>query len=148
MDPKFAYRQTAGESASPLQLVVLLYEQLVEDLRRAIHALEHGQSEKHALEVGHALEVLGQLQGRLDMERGGEVARNLELFYDLLRVGLLQAQIRSSAEALRKQLENLLTLREAWLEVERMERNGSVPPAGAPAPDASANPPKPPDWSA
>jgi flagellar secretion chaperone FliS len=143
LDARSAYRQSTGQSASPLRLVVLLYEQLVEDVRRALGAMDQGDAAGVAFNIGHALEVVGQLQGRLDMNHGGEVAENLERFYNLLRYNLLQAQMRSSKNILQRQLENLLTLREAWLEVERAETAAANPgPPAAPGND------KPLNWSA
>lgn len=146
-DPRSAYRQTSGQSAGPVRRVVLLYEQLADDVRQAIAATERGEAETKALQIGHALEIVGQLQGRLDMERGGEVARNLDRFYDLLRADLLRAQIQSSSSTLQRQLGNLLTLREAWLEVERIESGAAVASPQTPAPPAPAGN-KPLDWSA
>ena len=40
MDIRQSYREAAVRGASPLQLVVRLYEQLVEDLRRIAAAME------------------------------------------------------------------------------------------------------------
>jgi flagellin-specific chaperone FliS len=39
--------------------------------------------------LNHALIVLGELQGVLDYERGGQVARNLSDFYTVGRVLIL-----------------------------------------------------------
>jgi flagellar protein FliS len=152
-DPKLVYRDTAANNASPLRLVVLLYEQLIEDLRRAATAIAHGDAEKRTIELGHALEVLGQLQGRLDLEQGGEVAQNLEKFYNLLRSNLLQAQVTDSAQILRQQIAHLLAIREAWLEVERAAPSSAQQPSAA---SASATTPEQPesqspaisDWTA
>jgi flagellar protein FliS len=147
-DPRFVYRDAAANGASPVRLVVLLYEQLIEDLRRAVEAINKHDIEKCAAEQGHALEVLGQLQGRLDLEHGGEVAKNLERFYNLLRSSLLEAQAKQSAQILQQQITHLLSLREAWLEVERAT---VPPPASAPSSPAGlpeAESPKSSDWTA
>ncbi len=63
------------------------------------------------------------------MERGGEVAKNLDRFYTLVRSRLLQAQIQASAEILEEQIDLLLSLRETWQEVERRSREVPPPPA-------------------
>src|SRR5689334_18427773 len=75
MDARSSYREAAVRGATPVQLVILLYEQGIEDLRRAIIALEKNDIEARTREINHALMVIGQLQASLDMERGGEVAR-------------------------------------------------------------------------
>ena len=113
----FEYRKQAG--ASPHRLVVLLYEQLIQDLHRAIAAIEENNIERRTNELGHALEVVGELQARLDAERGGVVSANLDRYYNVLRNCLLKAQFVRSQEILRGQIGHLVSLREAWLEVER-----------------------------
>jgi len=130
-----------------VQLVVLLYEQAAKDVREALKALRAGDIERRTFEIDHALLVVGQLQGTLDMERGGEVAKNLELFYNMVRARLLQAQIQASAEILEEQMNLLLSLRETWQEVERRTREAQLTPvpvsSGPPAAAASAG-----NWSA
>ena len=58
-------------------MVVLLYDQLIKDLRRA--AAKMNDIEARTRELDHALKVLGQLQGTLDLTQG-EVASNLDRF--------------------------------------------------------------------
>ena len=115
----FVSRNRRG-SASPMRLVICLYEQAIEDLRRALLALEKGDIEDRTRHINHALLVISHLQGTLDMERGGEVARNLARFYTVVRAGLLEAQLKQSAKILEQQTSQLATVHEAWLEVERI----------------------------
>jgi flagellar secretion chaperone FliS len=119
MDARTSYRETAVRGASPVRLVICLYEQAIEDLRRAVIALEKGDIEARTRGINHALTVIAQLQASLDMERGGDVSRNLARFYNLLRAGLGEAQVRQSTSILEQQISQLATVHEAWLEVER-----------------------------
>jgi flagellar protein FliS len=119
MDAKLLYRKASTHGASPVQLVILLYEQCIEDLRRAIIALEKRDIEARTREINHAIKVIGQLHSSLDMERGGEVARNLEFFYNMVRRGLVEAQATQSARTLELQISHLVLIHGAWLEVER-----------------------------
>ncbi|MFY9911289.1 MAG: flagellar export chaperone FliS [Candidatus Sulfotelmatobacter sp.] len=119
MDARSSYREAAVRGASPVRLVICLYEQAIEDLRQAVLALEKGEIELRTRKINHAITVIGQLQGSLDMERGGDVARNLERFYNLIRTGLLDAQLKQSARILEEQISQLVLVYEAWLEVER-----------------------------
>ncbi|MGA2417498.1 MAG: flagellar export chaperone FliS [Candidatus Sulfotelmatobacter sp.] len=119
MDAKSSYRETAVRGASPVGLVICLYEQAIEDLRRALLALENGNIEDRTRYINHALLVISHLQGTLDMERGGEVARNLARFYSVVRAGLIEAQLTQSARILEQQTSQLATVHEAWRDVER-----------------------------
>ncbi|MFZ1008607.1 MAG: flagellar export chaperone FliS [Candidatus Sulfotelmatobacter sp.] len=120
MDARSHYRETTVRGASPVRLVICLYEQAIEDLRRAVAALERDDVEARTRGINHALTVISHLQGSLDMQQGGEVAANLNGFYGLVRAGLAQAHARQSARILEEQISLLVTIYEAWQEVERI----------------------------
>jgi flagellar secretion chaperone FliS len=141
MDVRLSYREEAVQGATPLGLVVLLFEQMIEDVRKALGALHTGQIEARAQAVNHAVLVLGQLQSTLDFERGGEVARALDLFYNQIRSGLCAAHAEQSAKQLQDQMEHLMLIREAWAAAEQRtgERNlpgNQLATAGAELPPA------------
>jgi flagellar protein FliS len=133
-DPRTAYRESAAHDPNPVDLVILLYEQAIEDLRRARAALQAGDVQGRTYEIGHAIAVVGQLQAVLDMDKGGEVARNLDRFYSLVLARVLEAQIKVSPEILEQQIDLLLSLREAWVEVERLALPTPAIPAVPAAP--------------
>ena len=105
MDPRHSYRQAAGQGASGVRLVILLYEQIIQDLGRAVKAIEENNIERRTREINHALTVIGHLQGTLDLERGGTVARNLARFYTSVRAGLVEAHARVSRQILQQQID-------------------------------------------
>lgn len=134
MDAKTSYREVAVRGASPVRLVICLYEQAIADLRRAIMALEQGDIEARTRGINHALTVIAQLQGSLDMERGGKVARNLQQFYNAVRIGLADAQRRQSKGILEEQISQLMLVHEAWQEVERDTAMPKSVPLAVPLP--------------
>ncbi len=121
------YRETGARGADPLELVVMLYDVLLDDLRRAIEALHARDVEKRASEIQHALRVLEQLQGSLDMERGAEPARNLDYLYSMVRAKLLEAHWKSSDELLQRQIDILRPLRDAWQEARTQQARTEAP---------------------
>jgi flagellar protein FliS len=135
-DPSFTYREVETGGGNPVHLVVLLYDQLIQDLRHALTAMQNHSIEARTCEVDHALLVIRQLQGSLDMENGGEVASNLHNFYTVLRSGLLKAQMTHSLPALKKQMTSVIAIREAWAEVERT----MLPAVRPPQPSMSLSP--------
>jgi flagellar secretion chaperone FliS len=120
MNARLSYREAAVEGASPVRLVILLYEQAFEDLRAALGAHQRGDIEGRTGHINHAILVIGYLQASLDKERGGRVAVNLERFYDQVRSGLVEAQFKQSGAALEQQISHLMQVHEAWCEVERI----------------------------
>lgn len=119
MDARYSYREGAGRGASGVRLVTLLYEQVIQDLGRAVKAIEDNNIERRTREINHALTVIGHLQYTLDLKLGGAVAHHLARFYTTMRASLLEAHARASREILRQQMDYLLEMRAAWAEVER-----------------------------
>jgi flagellar protein FliS len=125
------YCQSGARGASGLDLVVMLYDVLLDDLRRSIAAIDAHDIESRTNELQHAMRVLEQLQGALDMERGGEPARGLDRLYSLVRGKLLEAQWKASREVLQQQIGLLTPIRDAWKQVRDQE--SPLPPPPPPA---------------
>ncbi len=119
VDPKREYREAAVRNATPVRLILMLYEAAIEDLRRISAAMQDHDVQRRTNEVHHFLRVLNQLQGSLDMERGGEVAANLDRYYGLVRSQLLHAEMNNSTHIVQDMLGQFLSLHQAWLEVDR-----------------------------
>lgn len=75
------YRDVTILSASPEQLVVLLYEHLLVALRRARLAASTTHMEEQRKHLERASNIVAELLATLDMDRGGNVAVNLRSLY-------------------------------------------------------------------
>jgi flagellar protein FliS len=117
--PALTYRQLSVQSATPLGLVVMLYDGAIAFLHRAIAAMEAHDIEKKCHHLNRALAIILQLEGTLNFEQGGEVARALQAFYMCARAQAQQANIENSPEILRELIEHFTALRDAWQEGER-----------------------------
>lgn len=135
--PRSAYRENDVRGATAIRLVVLLYEQLIQDLGRAMQSIEQGDIEARTDRINHAILVIAHLQSPLDFVKGGKVARDLDHFYNVLRQNLVQIQFLPSQENLRQQITDLLVVREAWIEVEKVTHPVIATPQG----NLAANPP-------
>jgi flagellar secretion chaperone FliS len=122
MNIRQSYREGTVRGASPVDLVIRLNEQMIEDLRRVSEAIEKNDIVLRTNRIKHAILVVGCLQSSLDYERGGKVAQNLDYFYNVLREKLFQVQCRSTQQGVAQLITDLLAVREAWIEVERAER--------------------------
>ncbi len=115
------YVSESATGATPIGLVVKLYENIVSDLGRAVLALRDGDVERRTTQLQHALLLIGHLQGALDMDNGGQPAQQLDKFYSIARAKILEAQIRQSGKTLEELMQHFLSLREAWEEVENQQ---------------------------
>jgi flagellar protein FliS len=139
-DTEKSYRRMAIESASPIGLILVLLDLLMSDLRRAASALRVNDIETRCKELNHAALVLGQLQSWVDLERGGESAKILVLFYSRLRKKMMEAAVTKSAEVLEKEIETIIHVRNSWQKFELITTesplSGSSAPSSAPLPGA------------
>jgi flagellar secretion chaperone FliS len=119
MESAIAYQQSSAFSASAVGQVVALYDRILRDLRQAIQALEAGQIERRVNALNHALTIIGELQGVLDFERGGDVAQKLNSFYNVTRAMVMQAGVQSSAATMEELVSMFTRLRAAWAQVEK-----------------------------
>jgi flagellar protein FliS len=96
------YREMEATSASPGQLVVMLFDHLVLHLAKAklAAAPEHLAARSDALEVCRA--VLTELLVTLDQERGGDIARHLASLYAFMLGELVTLGLRPDPARLRR----------------------------------------------
>ncbi|MGA2456333.1 MAG: flagellar export chaperone FliS [Terriglobales bacterium] len=140
MNIQQSYREAAVRGASPVELVVRLYEQTIEDLRQAASAIEQNEIERRTKRIKHAILVIGHLQSALDFAKGGKVARDLDNFYNAVRQSLVWVQFHPSKRGVTQLITDLLAVREAWILVDRAERPSVTLAAGmvasAPGPES------------
>jgi len=140
-DSALAYQQANALSASAVGQVVALYDRILRDLRQGLAAAEGGEVEKRVSALNHALTIIGELQGVLNFERGGEPARKLNSFYNVSRAMLLQGCTGASTGSLRELVSMFTRLRAAWAKIERDVIAQEPTPAARPDGAGAARPP-------
>jgi flagellar protein FliS len=118
MTTELSYRQTSIAGASPIGLMIVLFDTLVGDLRRAAGALRKNDIEARCKELNHAALVIGQLESWIDLKNGGESAESLSRFYAYLRAKMMEASVSKSAAVLENQIEMILHVRSAWQQLD------------------------------
>jgi flagellar protein FliS len=130
LEAKLAYRENSVRGATPIELVVILFEAALDDMRRAASCTEPSEIEERAVTIRHAMLILQQLQGTLDFEKGGLVARQFEQFYNLIRAKLLEAQLRNSPELMQQPIRFMSEVRDCWVHAKKqIEPAPARPPA-------------------
>ncbi len=133
--PAHTYRQFSVQVATPVGLVVMLFDRAIADLQRAITAIEAHNIEQRTKHLNHFFNVIAELEGSLNHEGGGPVAKNLATFYEYARAQALNAAVKNSKEILSDLSEHFSTLRDAWREGERLLATQGT---SSPADDRSA----------
>jgi flagellar protein FliS len=110
-----AYVQASVETASPARLLVMLYDRLALDCRRAIAAQESGDHQAAHTQLLHAQEIVAMLQSSLrsDVWDGGPALNSL---YSHLMVQLVRANVDRDVTKTVHCLDVVDGLADAWRE--------------------------------
>lgn len=111
------YRQNQVNTASPKELVILLYEGCIKKIRLAELALEEERLDLVNENLIKAQDIISELAITLNMEAGGEVAENLAALYQYLLNELYQANIHKDVEKMVHVREKMAELLESWQEI-------------------------------
>jgi flagellar protein FliS len=105
-------------SATPYQLVCLLYDGALKAIAEAQAAAAEGNAERRTERVGKAVDIIANgLKANLDMA-AGELSERLAGLYDYLVSILLRANLKNDASLL-AEAERLLTdLADAWRQID------------------------------
>ena len=107
----------------PSQLVVLLYDQVLECLGAAIDAISKGDIEARFKATEETAEIIHLLHQSLDMENGGVVAQNLDKIYTLVITQLPVLNLRNDPQIAHDLVQLLLPLRDSWAELDARIRH-------------------------
>ena len=112
-DPREAYLSASVATASPGQLLVMLYERLVLDLQRAADALRRGEPSHAHDPLLHAQDIVVELRStlRVDAWEGGP---GLAALYDYLYGELVRANVEKNLTTAEFCLHLASTLRDTW----------------------------------
>ena len=120
-------------SASPARLTVLLFEHLEVVLRRAQTAIRNEQIEQRVENMSRAREIVSELLGTLDIERGGDITRDLSMLYAFLLSEMVDVGIRRDVVRLGRLIGIVNTLSTAFAGAEKQLSGAGAAPLAASA---------------
>ncbi len=117
-----AYKQVNVESlvhtASPHQLISMLFDGAATRIHQAKGAVTRGDIECRSAAISAAVDIVSGLQSSLDHDKGGDLAGNLESLYAYMQRRLFRANVDNDAAPLDEVLDLLQTLSDAWQAIE------------------------------
>ncbi len=118
-------------SASPVEVVCLLYQRAIRSTRDAREYLKSGQIAERTKAINHAWAVLLELINSLDRASAPEIAEQLDGLYAYMQSRLVDANLKQADEPLSEVLMLLSTLVEGWEGVMAAEKRRQEQPAWA-----------------
>lgn len=125
------YRANAILTASPGQLVLMLYDGALKALARAREAFSGSEEDPRRIEsinteLLKAQAILAELQSGLNLEAGGEFARTMHRLYDYHNRRLLEANLRKKVEPVIEVERLVRELRDAWAQMLTQQDAGAA----------------------
>lgn len=121
------YQNNQILSASPEQILILLYDGSIRFCRQAIQAMDAGQRKVQAEKISKAMAIVCEFANTLNHEVGGEIAADLDALYGFMTRELTRANLQNDRKAL-ETVEDLLSgLRTTWVEAIEINRNEMMP---------------------
>lgn len=113
------YRKSAVNGASPLELVVMLYDGALKSMAAGREAVVAGELEKQNEHLQKAQRIVFELMSCLDMARGGEVASNLLALYGYVINELVAGNVNDDPAAIDRAMKVMDDLRDGWVSISR-----------------------------
>lgn len=112
------YQKNAVNGASPLQLIVMLYDGALKHMEAGKKAMTDGDREAQNHSLQKAQKVVMELMSCLDMKEGGEIATNLLSLYSYTLNELVLANMSEDAAAVDRAIKVFSDLRESWRSIQ------------------------------
>jgi flagellar protein FliS len=116
-----SYRKVAIQTASRGHLVLMLYDGAINFLERALTGFNFKDPAEFNQTISNniirAQAIIREMNARLDMERGEDVAETFRRLYNYFNRRLQQANFRKNREPIEEVIRHLREIRDAWAEM-------------------------------
>lgn len=118
-----AYANNKITTATPADLVLMLYEGAIKFCNIAIVAIENKDIQKAHDNIVKVEKIIQEFQITLDYRYA--TAEDFDRVYNYLLQCLLEANVKKDKELLEEVLKHLRTMRDTWKEVMLLTKNGT-----------------------
>jgi len=115
------------EYADPHRLIQMLFEGALKRISFAKGAMQREQIAEKGKFISQTIEIIAGLRASLDVEKGGDIAANLESLYEYISRRLLTANINNSVEILDEVAGLLIDVKLAWDAINKPEAENNIP---------------------
>ena len=120
-NPWQSYRQVATKTATPGQLVLMLFDGALRFLDKALVGFDLDDPLESNLAINNnilkAQEILRELNMSLNMEQGGEFATTMRRLYNYYDLQLSQSNLQKDSSGVQLVIRLLSVIRGAWAEM-------------------------------
>ncbi len=116
-----SYKKLQVETASPISLVIMLYDRAIVLLNKAKDEISEKQIEAKCQTLDKASDIIFELLTTLDKDKGGEIASSLSNLYNFVLREITNANSKLNTKSLENAIKILSELRESWKTIKDTE---------------------------
>ena len=121
-----AYKKASVNTLDQNKLIIMLYDGAI---KNASFAVEHMKSEE--IEKVHdclikTKNIVTELMATLNMDHGGDIAKNLQSLYSYMFSQLIEANMEKKPEPVVVVIDLLKELRAAWVQINSKKKPGAT----------------------
>lgn len=127
-----AYKSAAVNTVDQRKLIVMLYDGAIKFLTVATDKMTKGDNYEAHRNLIRGKSIIAELLASLNLEAGGEIARNLQRLYTYMFNELIEANLGGDVERVGQVIGLLKELRVGWVGPKAEEPEAAQPEAPAP----------------
>jgi len=108
------HNESVAEEASPHKLIQMLMSGFLMRINTAKGAIDRKDFQEKSIQISKAIGIVGGLIDGLDLEKGGEIASNLNNLYEYINSKLFQATVENDTEILEEVSGLMKEVQSAW----------------------------------
>jgi len=118
-----AYKKASVNTLDQNKLIIMLYDGAIKNATFAVDYMNSGDIEKVHNCLVKTKNIVTELMATLNMDNGGEIAKNLQSLYSYMFSQLIEANMEKKTEPVIVVIDLLKELRSAWLEINKKNKN-------------------------
>ena len=120
-----AYKKASVNTLDQNKLIIMLYDGAIKNANFAVQYMNSGEIEKVHNSLIKTKNIVTELLATLNMEHGGEIAKNLKSLYSYMFSQLIEANMEKKTQPIVVVIELLKELRVAWVEINKKSKTQS-----------------------
>ena len=117
-----AYKKASVNTLDQNKLIIMLYDGAIKNANFAVQYIESGEIEKVHDSLIKTKNIVTELLATLNMEQGGEIAKNLKSLYSYMFSQLIEANMEKKSEPILTVIDLMKELRGAWVQIKEKKK--------------------------
>jgi len=117
-----AYKKASVNTLDQNKLIIMLYDGAIKNANFAVEYMKSGEIEKVHDSLIKTKNIVTELLATLNMENGGEIAKNLKSLYSYMFSLLIEANMEKESKPVLTVIDLLKELRGAWVQIREKKK--------------------------